>query len=246
MNLTLGFLVSVVVGLATSLGAIPAFFCKNYSESLTDSLLGFAGGVMLAMTTFNLLLPAIASGGTWATIAGLTLGALFIALVDRFVPHKHLISGLEGASSRLSSAWLILFAIAIHNFPEGLAVGVSLGRSYNVTGAAVAIAMGLHNIPEGLACALPLACTGYSRKKVLWYTTLAGLVTPIGGFVGASAVALAEAILPYGLAFAGGAMLYIVFDEMIPQSHRNGHEFEATLCGLVGFALMIIINSFLA
>ncbi len=246
MNLRLGFLVSVFVGLATSLGAIPALFCKNISERLVDSLLGFAGGVMLAMSAFNLLLPAITSGGTGATIAGLTLGTLFIALVDRFAPHKHLISGLEGAPSRLGSAWLIVFAIAIHNIPQGLAVGVSLGRGCNVTGAALAIAMGLHNIPEGLACALPLACEGYTRKKVLWYTTLTGLVTPIGGFIGASAVTLAEAVLPYGLAFAGGAMLYIVLDEMIPQSHRSGHEFEATLSGLVGFALMIIINSFLA
>jgi ZIP family zinc transporter len=153
---------------------------------------------------------------------------------------------LEGSAPlRLNSAWLIILAIAIHNFPEGLSVGVTLGRGYNVLGAAVAIAMGLHNIPEGLACALPLASEGYSARKVLWYTTLTGLVTPIGAVIGASAVELIEAILPYGLAFAAGAMLYIVFDEMIPQSHRNGHEFEATLGGLGGFALMIIINSLL-
>ncbi len=246
MNLPLpGFLISIPVGLLTSLGAVPILFSKHISQKWLDISLGFAAGVMLSITAFGLLAPAAEVGGIWATLVGFAVGVLFLVCLDHFTPHSHLIGGLEGGSSALDRARLIIVAIAIHNFPEGTAVGTSYGCGETGIALAVAISMGLHNIAEGMACALPLAREGYSRRRVFWYTTLAGLVTAPGGLFGALAVTLARVLLPYGMAFAAGAMLYVVLDEMVPECSRKGHQFEATLGAVVGFALMMVLESLL-
>jgi len=239
----LGLLASLAAGLATGLGAVPVLFTKHASERLLDAMLGFAAGVMLAATAFSLLIPAIAIGGVWATVVGFVVGALFLALLDRLIPHMHFISGLEGPASNLSKTWLLILAITIHNFPEGLSVGIGFGTGNIGAATALAIAIGLQNMPEGLAVALPLARAGYNRGRALWYATLTGFVEPVGGLIGVSAVIIARPILPYGLGFAAGAMLYVVFDEMIPESHRKGHEREATFGGIVGFALMMVLDN---
>lgn len=239
----LGLLASLAAGLATGLGAVPVLFTKHASERLLDAMLGFAAGVMLAATAFSLLIPAIAIGGVWATVVGFVVGALFLALLDRLIPHMHFISGLEGPASNLSKTWLLILAITIHNFPEGLSVGIGFGTGNIGAATALAIAIGLQNMPEGLAVALPLAREGYNRGRALWYATLTGLVEPVGGLIGVSAVIIARPILPYGLGFAAGAMLYVVFDEMIPESHRKGHEREATFGGIVGFGLMMVLDN---
>lgn len=239
----LGFLASLAAGLATGVGAIPVLFVKRAPEWLMDALLGFAAGVMLAATAFSLLMPALELGGILATTTGLVAGALFLALLDRFIPHMHFISGPEGPKSNLRRVWLLVLAITIHNFPEGLSVGIGFGTGDIGAGTVLAVAIGLQNMPEGLAVAMPLAREGYSRGRALWYATLTGLVEPIGGLIGVSIVSIASPILPYGLAFAAGAMLYVVFDEMIPESHRRGHEKAATLGGIIGFGLMMVLDT---
>ncbi|TET28380.1 ZIP family metal transporter [Candidatus Aerophobetes bacterium] len=239
----IGFLASLVAGLATGAGALPVLFTRRVSHRILDVMLGFAAGVMLAATAFSLLIPAIELGGIWITVLGTAIGGLFLHLVDRFTPHLHFISGPEGPSSNLRRIWLLILAITIHNFPEGLAVGVSFGSGDMRAGMALATGIGLQNMPEGLAVALPLVREKYHRRKALWYATLTGLVEPVGGLLGISIVTLARPLLPLGLAFAAGAMLFIVCDEMIPESHRKGHERDATFGLMVGFIIMMVLDT---
>jgi ZIP family zinc transporter len=184
----LGAVVSILVGLATGVGALPALFMKKVSDKLLDIMLGFSAGIMLAATFFSLIIPAIELSGVWVAVLGIIIGAVALHLVDRFVPHFHPALGAEGPPSRLSRVWLFVLAITIHNFPEGLAVGVSFGTGDMAAGLVVAIAIGLQNMPEGLAVALPLLREGYSKRRALWYATLTGLVEPVGGLLGIAAV----------------------------------------------------------
>ena len=239
----IGFLASLVAGLATGAGALPVLFTREVSDRTLDIMLGFAAGVMLAATAFSLLIPAIELGGIWIAVLGTIIGGLFLHLVDRFTPHLHFISGPEGPSSNLRRIWLLILAITIHNFPEGLAVGVSFGSGDMAAGTALATGIGLQNMPEGLAVALPLVREKYHRRKALWYATLTGLVEPIGGLLGVSIVTLARPLLPLGLAFAAGAMLFVVADELIPESHRKGHERDATFGLMAGFVIMMVLDN---
>jgi ZIP family zinc transporter len=208
-------------------------------------MLGFAAGVMLAATFFSLLLPAIEAGGPWRAVVGLLLGVGLLIAADRLIPHLHFLHGREGLGSRLGKVWLFAFAVTIHNFPEGLAVGVTFGQGD--IGAAVALATGiaLQNMPEGLAVALPLVGEGYSRGRALLYATMTGLAEPLAGALGALAVVEAAGLLPYALAFAAGAMLYVISDEIIPESHRRGHELAATGGLILGFTAMMLLDTLL-
>lgn len=242
----LGFGASLAAGIATGVGSLPAFFFVRPSDKVMDAMLGFAAGVMLAATAFGLIVPAIDEGGIWVAVGGLALGVAFLELMDRFIPHLHFISGPEGPSSNLRRIWLLILAITIHNMPEGLAVGVSFGTEDVGAGAALALGIGIQNMPEGLAVALPLVREGYTRRRAVWYATLTGLVEPVVALLGVSLVIILAPLLPLGLAFAAGAMLYVVADEIIPESHRKGHEREATLGTVVGFGLMMTLDSLLA
>ena len=236
----LGSVASLVAGLATGAGALPVLFAKKVSNRLLDVMLGFSAGVMLAATSFSLIIPAIDLGGPWIVVIGIIIGALVLHLIDRFVPHFHPVLGPEGPPSKLSRVWLFVIAITIHNFPEGLAVGVSFGVGNIKAAIVVAMAIGLQNMPEGLAVALPLRREGYSRRKSLWYATLTGLVEPVGGV---ALVSIFHPILPWALAFAAGAMLFVVSDEIIPESHRKGFEREATFGLIIGFVIMMLLDS---
>jgi len=238
----LGFVASLVAGLATGFGALPVLFIKRVSDRLLDVMLGFAAGVMLAATSFSLLVPSIDLGGPWVAVLGLLLGAVVLHLIDRFIPHFSPAFGAEGPPSRLSRTWLFVLAITIHNFPEGLAVGVSFGSGDVAAGLVIATAIGLQNMPEGLAVALPLVREGYSRRKALGYGTLTGLVEPLGGLLGAAIVVISRPLLPWGLAFAAGAMLFVIADEMIPESHRRGYAREATFGLIAGFVIMMLLD----
>jgi ZIP family zinc transporter len=242
----LGLLASLIAGLATGVGALPVLFTRKVSDKLLDVMLGFSAGVMLAATSFSLIVPSIDLSSPWVAACGIALGAMILFLVDRFIPHFHPTLGLEGPPSRLSRVWLLIFAITIHNFPEGLAVGVSFGSGDAAAGFVIAMAIGLQNMPEGLAVALPLLREGYSRRRSLWYGTLTGLVEPIGGLLGVALVSIFYPILPWALAFAAGAMLFVVSDEMIPESHRKGFEKEATFGFMVGFVIMMLLDSIFA
>ena len=239
----LGFGASLAAGMATGVGSLLVLVLRRPSEKLMDAMLGFAAGVMLAATAFGLLVPAIDKGGIWVTVLGLGLGVALMEVVDRSTPHMHFISGPEGPSSNLRRIWLLILAITIHNIPEGLSVGVSFGTEDIAAGGVLALAIGLQNMPEGLAVALPLVREGYTGRRAVWYATLTGLAEPVAGLVGVSLVIVFAPLLPVGLAFAAGAMLYVVIDENIPESHRKGHEREATLGTVAGFALLMTLDS---
>ncbi|MCG3222346.1 MAG: ZIP family metal transporter [Candidatus Heimdallarchaeota archaeon] len=251
----IGTLASLAAGISTGIGALPVFFMKDISEKVLDLLLGFAAGVMLAASAFSLLIPALnlptnEGGGVWIVCAGVIAGVVFIALIDKWAPHKHFVKGPEGkVSKRLAATWLFVIAITIHNFPEGLAVGVSfgLGEDTIATGVVVAMAIGLQNIPEGTAVAMPLLKEGYTKKKAFLIAAATGLVEPIGAFVGVTAVSIAKFFLGFGMAFAAGAMIFVVADEIIPETHREGkiHTRLSTYGIIAGFVIMMFLDNFL-
>jgi ZIP family zinc transporter len=239
-----GLVASLLAGCATGVGALPILFFKDVSDRLLDVMLGFAAGVMLAASSFSLLIPALELSNIWTVAIGFSLGALIIHVIDKYTPHTHMWKGAEGPDSKLSGLMLMVIAITIHNFPEGLAVGVSFGGGDVARGTLVALAIGLQNMPEGLAVAFPLVREGYSRSRSLMVATLTGLVEPVGGLIGVALVSVAEPILPWGLAFAAGAMIFVVSDEIIPESHRKGFEREATFGLIAGFIIMMVLDNY--
>lgn len=248
----LGLLASTLAGLATGVGALPALFFRNVPDRILNTMLGGAAGVMLAATSFSLIVPAIEHGdrlwpglGVWVVVGGMLLGAGVLDLLDRAIPHEHFIKGLEGPSSAMKRIWLFIIAITIHNFPEGLAVGVGFGGGDIAGGISLAIGIGMQNMPEGLAVALPLIGLGYSRKAAIGIATLTGLVEPVGGLLGVGAVSVFEAVLPWGLAFAAGAMLFVISDEIIPETHAKGKARHATFGVMVGFVIMMAMDNLL-
>lgn len=246
MNLILiGFVASLLAGLATGVGALGVLFFKKVSDKFLDSALGFAAGVMLSATFFSLLLPALEEGGIIKTIIGFILGVLFVSYADKFIPHKHFVRGEKGPASSLRNLWLFILAITIHNFPEGLAVGVGFGGGDVKAGTALAIGIGLQNIPEGVAVSFPLLREGYRRFPAFLIGLLTGLVEPVGGFLGISLVSLGRFLLPYGLAFAAGAMLFVISEEIIPESHSRGNDRSATIGVIIGFLIMMILDTML-
>jgi ZIP family zinc transporter len=249
-TIVLGIVGSLLAGVATGFGALPILLKRNFSRRTLDIMLGFAAGVMLAASSFSLLVPALEDPivNDWTdvltvVVLGFTLGGIFVHLADKYVPHAHFKKGVEGPSSAMARVWLLILAITIHNFPEGLAVGVAFGVEDHLTGISVAVAIGLQNMPEGLAVAAPLVREGYPRGKAILLALATGLVEPIGGTLGVSIVAIAAFLLPYGLAFAAGAMIFVVGDEMIPESHSSGNARVATWGILVGFVIMMTLDN---
>jgi ZIP family zinc transporter len=242
-RILMGIVGTLLTGFATGVGGLPVLFTTEISERILDALLGFAAGVMLAATAFSLIVPAIELGGIWAAVFGIFIGALFLAVLDRRLPHMHRIMGAEGPSSTLRRVWLLIIAITLHNFPEGLAVGVGFGADRLGEAIALMIAIGLQNIPEGLAVALPLAREKWPRGKALLYAFGSGLAEPVAGLLGVAAVTLMRPLLPWGLAFAAGAMLYVVSDEIIPETHSRGFELEGTWGLIIGFLVMMFLDN---
>jgi ZIP family zinc transporter len=247
-----GFFASLGAGLATSLGAIPALVFRRLNERTETLMLGFAAGVMLAASVFSLILPGLdaaaviaptETGRALVAIGGILLGALAIWSIHVFAPHEHFISGPEGADPRdLARIWLFVIAITLHNFPEGMAVGVGFGGGDFENGRALAIGIGIQNVPEGLAVAAALLTQGYSRLRAFAVASLTGLVEPIGGIIGAGVVSISEAVLPWGLTFAAGAMLWVISDEIIPETHRRGVATFGTVGIMLGFVAMMFLD----
>lgn len=243
-----GLTASFIAGGATFLGAIPLIFIRNISQKLQDIMMGFGAGVMLAATSFSLIVPAIEAGGNNTSAAlivvfGMLFGGLFLFITDKYSPHEHFIKGHEGADVKnLKRIWLFIIAITLHNFPEGLAVGVGYGGGDIKNGTTLAIGIGLQNIPEGLVVAVALLSEKYSLGKALWISFLTGMVEPIGGLLGVGIVSISKPLLPWGLAFAAGAMLFVISDEIIPESHRKGFEKEATFGVMIGFVIMMFLD----
>lgn len=242
----------------TAMGAAAVFWTRQINRKLLDAMLGFSGGVMLAASFWSLLAPAIeiAAHGplpVWCPpLIGFLAGGAVLWALDRLLPHLHLgfpLEEAEGPKSSIRRAVLLVTAITLHNIPEGLAVGVAFGgviagtQSTSLSAAvALAIGIGLQNFPEGLAVAMPLRGEGMSRWKSFWYGQLSAAVEPVMAVVGAAAVIVAAPILPYALSFAAGAMIYVVVEELIPESHRQGNVDLATVSLMLGFAVMMVLD----
>ncbi len=240
------FLTALGVGGATAVGAVIGFLFKKISHTFSDIVLSFAAGVMLAAAVLGLILPSLEYGGEYGlfiTVAGIFLGALCLNLADRLVPHLHRPSGAEDEAhhnEKLGRVLLFVMAIAIHNLPEGIAAGVGFGSGNTAQALLIAGGIALQNIPEGMVIIGPMLAVGVKPRRTLLLAMGTGLIEVVGTLIGYFAVSLASAILPFTLAFAGGTMLYVISDEMIPETHAHGHQRGATYALLVGFCVMLV------
>jgi ZIP family zinc transporter len=244
MNIILlGTLASLAAGSATVIGAAVVFFVRRVSDKFLDAAMGFAGGVMLAATFFGLVAPAIKSGGVWKTGAGILLGAAFLIMMEKVTPHIHRVTGIKGPPTHLGKLPLFILAITIHNLPEGLAVGVGFAGGDIARGAILAVGIGIQNIVEGLAVALSIYRDRSMMMKAFMIASFTCIVEPVGGFIGISVVSIGQALIPYGLAFAAGAMLFVTAEEIIPETHSRGNPREATIGLILGFVVMMALES---
>ena len=244
---------SGVAALATALGALPALFIRRISARGEDVMLGFGAGVMAAAACFSLILPGVAAGaellggrpaGALLVAAGLVAGALFLLAADQAVPHEHAQSGRHGPDwIALRRVWLMVFAIALHNFPEGMAIGVGFAGGDTGVGMPLAAAIAIQDIPEGLVVAVALRTVAYAPWQAAAAGALSGLAEPVGAVVGNALIANFAPLYPAGLGFAAGAMIWVVSHEIIPETHRKGHEQAATLGLVGGFVVMMLLDT---
>lgn len=241
-------LTALGVGGATIIGSLIGFIFKKISHKFSDIVLSFAAGVMLAAAVLGLILPSLEYGGKFAlliTVAGIFAGALCLNLIDKLVPHLHKLVGTETEqhnNANVSKVLLFVTAIAIHNLPEGIAAGVGFGSGDTSRALIIAGGIALQNIPEGMVIIGPMLAAGVSPRKTFICAMITGLIEVVGTLIGYFAVSIASAILPFALAFAGGTMLYVISDEMIPETHAHGSERGATYALLVGFCVMLVTD----
>ncbi|ABM33235.1 ZIP family metal transporter [Paracidovorax citrulli] len=244
----------LVAALATALGTLPVVFSQRLSERVQDTLFGFGAGVMLAASSFSLIIPGLEAAktngaGSWAAGgivgASILLGGLALLAMERVLPHEHFIKGVEGGPSprTLRRTWLFVFAIALHNLPEGLAIGVAYGGASPLQAGTLTAGIAIQDVPEGLVVAMALLAAGYRRWLAVLLGMASGLVEPLGAVLGASVIGLSAGLLPWGLGFAAGAMLFVISHEIIPESHRKGHESWATGGLMIGFVLMMLLDT---
>lgn len=245
MNLVL--LTALGVGSATVIGSLIGFIFRKISHKFSDIVLSFAAGIMLSAAILGLILPALEYGGKYGiivTVIGIFTGALCLNLIDKLVPHIHKLVGADieehQNNANLSKVLLFVTAIAIHNLPEGIAAGVGFGTGNTADALMIAGGIALQNIPEGMVIIGPMLATGVSPRRTFICAMITGLIEVVGTLLGYFAVSVASAILPFALAFAGGTMLYVISDEMIPETHAHGSERGATYSLLVGFCVMLI------
>jgi len=244
MNMVL--LTALGVGGATVIGALIGFIFKSLSHKFSDIVLSFAAGVMLAAAVLGLVMPSLEYGGKYGiviTVIGIFVGALCLNLIDKVVPHLHKLMGADTEqhnNANLSKVLLFVTAIAIHNLPEGIAAGVGFGSGNLSQAFMIAGGIALQNIPEGMVIIAPMLAAGVSPKRTFICALMTGLVEVVGTLIGYFAVSVSAVILPFALAFAGGTMLYVISDEMIPETHAHGSERGATYALLVGFCIMLV------
>lgn len=248
-----------VAALATALGTLPVLFSQRLSQRVQDALFGFGAGVMLAASAFSLILPGLEAaraqglggGGPWAagSILGISilLGAGALMALEKLLPHEHFVKGCEGldgqVARRLQRTWLFVIAIVLHNIPEGLAIGVAYTAGQDVSADALAMGIAIQDLPEGLVVAVALLAAGYRRGLAMALGAASGLVEPVAAVLGAAVMSWSSVLLPWGLGFAAGAMLFVISHEIIPESHRKGHETFATSGLMLGFVLMMMLDT---
>ena len=241
-------LTALGVGGATVIGAVLGFIFKKVTHKFSDIVVSFAAGVMLSAAVIGLILPSLEYGGKYGiiiTVIGVFVGAVCLNLIDKLVPHLHKLAGIEPEShnnANLGKVLLFVSAIAIHNLPEGIAAGVGFGSGDTSQALIIASGIALQNIPEGMVIIGPMLASGVKPGKTFVIAALTGLVEVVGTLIGYFSVSLASAILPFALAFAGGTMLYVISDEMIPETHAHGYQRGATYALLAGFCLMLITD----
>lgn len=256
MNVYAFALMGGTVGFAgTAAGSVPALFLRRLNSRSQDTMLGFAAGMMLAASVFSLLIPGVAAGtrlysdrlaGIVPVLAGVALGTLFMIALERFTPHEHEKVGPCGpAHHNYRRLWLFIFAIAIHNLPEGMAIGVGFAEADLRIGVPLSLAIGIQDFPEGLAVAFALMAAGAKPGKAVLLGSLTGLLEPIGALLGVTLASGMPVAYPTGLGFAAGAMLFVVSHEVIPETHKNGHQTPATVGLMVGFAVMMLLDTVL-
>lgn len=246
-------LTALGVGGATIIGALLGFLFKKPSHKFNDIVLSLAAGVMLAAAVIGLIIPSLELGGNFSiliTVAGIFAGAVCLNLIDKLVPHLHKMTGIDqemhpDKTAQVNKILLFVIAIAIHNLPEGIAAGVSFGAGDTMQAITVAGGIALQNIPEGMVIIAPMIAAGMSRSRTFIIAAMTGVVEIIGTFIGYFAVSISTAILPFALAFAGGTMLYVISDEMIPETHSHGCERGATYALLIGFCFMLAFDALL-
>ena len=245
----IGMAVAATIGtyLLTAIGTLPVFFFRSAPRYLMDAMMGFAAGVMVAASCWSLLIPAIERGGLGPAIIGVLAGAALLYAADQALPHLHAEFPDEARAEGPPVAWtrstLLMFAMTLHNFPEGMAIGVTFGGADTASAVALAVGIGLQNIPEGLAIALPLRRGGLSAGRAFFWGQLSAAIEPFGGFLGAWLVLVSGAFLPYGMAAAAGAMLYVVVEELLPETNRSGVADVATLGFIGGFVVMMALDN---
>ncbi len=235
-------LTALGVGGATVFGVALGFVFRRLSQKFSDIIISFAAGVMLAAAVLGLILPSIEQGGKYkliVTVAGIFFGAVAMTLIDKLVPHLHKLSGGKD-STTLHRVLLFVTAIAIHNLPEGIAAGVGFGGGDTAQGLLIAGGIALQNIPEGMVIVAPMLAAGIPPARTFLLAAITGLIEVVGTLIGFTAVSVSQFILPFALAFAGGTMLYVISDEMIPETHAHGHQRGATFALLVGFCVMLV------
>ena len=243
----LAFITALGVGGATIIGVLIGFLFEKIPHKFNDSILGFSAGIMLAAAILGLIMPSLEEGNILITALGILVGAVFLNLADKITPHLHNITGVneEPHSERqehLHKVMLFVLAIAIHNLPEGIAAGVGFGSENIGNAITVAIGIALQNIPEGMIVVSPLIMAGVKKGRVFAIASMTGLIEIFGAMLGFFAVSFATAILPFALAFAGGTMLFVISDEMIPETHSHGYERMATYSLIFGFITMLVID----
>ena len=242
---SIALITGIGVGMATMVGSLMAFFIHRISHKLNDIILGFAAGIMLGAAFFSLILPSIGTGvpGIAIPALGILCGAVLITLLDRFVPHMHKYIGVE-AGSENRGLMLFVLAIAIHNFPEGMAVGVSFATGNTGNAASIAIAIALQNIPEGLITVSPLLMAGVKKRTALFLGLATGMVELAGTLIGYAVASVAGVMLPFMLALAGGTMVYVIGNDIISETHSHGYQKQASYALIVGVIVMLMIDHF--
>ena len=243
----LAFITALGVGGSTIIGVLFGFLFQKIPHEFNDIVLSYAAGIMLGAAVLGLIIPSLNEGNVWITLLGILIGAFFLNFADKITPHLHHITGVDqeahsDSQNQLNKVMLFVMAIAIHNLPEGIAAGVGFGTENISNAITVALGIALQNIPEGMVIVSPLILAGVPKMRVLLIACFTGVIEVIGTMVGFFAVNLATAILPFALAFAGGTMLYVISDEMIPETHAHGSERGATYALLVGFCVMLVFD----
>ncbi len=246
----LALITALGVGGATVIGVLAGFLFQKVPHKFHDAILGFAAGIMLAAAVLGLIVPSLEEGNVWITVAGVLTGAIFLNLADKITPHLHRITGVDQethaeSQNQINKVMLFVMAIAIHNLPEGIAAGVGFGSENVGNAITVAVGIALQNIPEGMVIVSPLILAGIKKSRVFAIASFTGIIEVIGTMIGFFAVSVATTILPFALAFAGGTMIYVVSDEMIPETHSHGYERMATYSLIFGFITMLIMDFYI-